>query len=137
MSDKLYYSITTRKFILRTSHNGWLLATRKLYNEVLYFRLFLEHADLHEMGNQRAMRELERMTVAGRDKQPVAYPLPYQGFPLYFRRAAINAALAAGRSYLARDKQVFPSETFSASINLYKANYTILDSHSITMKVWN
>lgn len=139
MSDKLYYSITTRKFILRTSHNGWLLATRKLYNEVLYFyyRLFLEHADLHEMGNQRAMRELERMTVAGRDKQPVAYPLPYQGFPLYFRRAAINAALAAGRSYLARDKQVFPSETFSASINLYKGNYKNLDSHSITMKVWN
>ena len=139
MSDRLYYSITTRKFILRTSHDGWLLATRKLYNEVLYFyyRLFLEHSELYALGNQKALRELERMTIVGRDKQPVEEPLPWKGFPLYLRRAAINAALSAGRSYLARDKQAFPSETFSASINLYKGNYKNLDSRSITIKVWN
>ena len=124
---------------MRTSHNGWLLATRKLYNEVLYFyyRLFLKHSEFHKLGNQKALRELERMTIVGRDKRPVEYPFPWRGFPLYLRRAAINAALSAGRSYLARDKQAFPSETFSASINLYKGNYRNLDSHSITIKVWN
>ena len=138
MSTKNYYSMTTKKFILRTSHNGWLLATQKFYNDILYFyyKLFLEHPEFHSMGNQKAMRALECLSIVGRDKKPVESPLPWKAVPLYFRRAAINSALAAGKSYLAREEQEHPSEAFSAGITLYKGMYKDLDGHSVRIKVW-
>lgn len=137
--EKNCYAITTKKFILKTSHDAWLLKTQEVYNKVLYFyyQLFLEHPELHTLGNQKLLRELERFTIVGRDKCPVQHPLPFEGVPLYFRRAAINAAIAAGRSYLARDKQKKPTEEFEAGVTLYKGNYKELDSHSIKIKVWN
>lgn len=139
MSEKNYYSMTTKRFTLRTSHNEWLLITRRLYNDVLYFyyKLFLEHPELNSLTNQKAMRALECMSIVGRDKKPVEVPLPWKGVPLYFRRAAINSALAAGRSYLARSEQTCPSQEFSSGITLYKGMYKDLDSHSVMVKVWN
>ena len=139
MSEKNYYSMTTKRFTLRTAHNEWLLVTRKLYNDVLYFyyKLFLGHPELNSLTNQKAMRALECMSIVGRDKKPVENPLPWKGVPLYFRRAAINSALAAGRSYLARAEQTCPSQEFSSGITLYKGMYKDLDSHSVMVKVWN
>ena len=139
MSEKNYYSMTTKRFTLRTSHNEWLLITRRLYNDVLYFyyKLFLEHPELNSLTNQKAMRALECMSIVGRDKKPVEVPLPWKGVPLYFRRAAINSALAAGRSYLARSEQTCPSQEFSSGITLYKGMYKDLDNHSVMVKVWN
>ena len=139
MSEKNYYSMTTKRFTLRTSHNKWLLITRRLYNDVLYFyyKLFLEHPELNSLTNQKAMRALECLSIVGRDKKPVEVPLPWKGVPLYFRRAAINSALAAGRSYLARSEQTCPSQEFSSGITLYKGMYKDLDSHSVMVKVWN
>ena len=139
MSEKNYYSMTTKRFTLRTSHNEWLLITRRLYNDVLYFyyKLFLEHPELNSLTNQKAMRALECLSIVGRDKKPVEVPLPWKGVPLYFRRAAINSALAAGRSYLARSEQTCPSQEFSSGITLYKGMYKDLDSHSVMVKVWN
>mgnify|MGYP002279660867 CR=1 FL=1 len=139
MAEKNYYSMTTKRFTLRTAHNGWLSATRKVYNDVLYFyyKLFLEHPEFYGLTNQKAMRALECLSIVGRDKKPVENPLPWEGVPLYFRRAAINSALAAGRSYLSREEQTCPSREFSSGITLYKGMYKDLDSHSIRVKVWN
>ena len=139
MAEKNYYSMTTKRFTLRTAHNGWLSATRKFYNDVLYFyyKLFLEHPEFYSLTNQKAMRALECLSIVGRDKKPVANPLPWEGVPLYFRRAAINSALAAGKSYLSREEQTCPSQEFSSGITLYKGMYKDLDSHSIRVKVWN
>lgn len=136
---KGYYVITTKRFALRTSHGTWLRATQELYNEILhfYYRLFLRHPELHSLGSQKLLRALEQLSIVGRDKRPVEQPLPFKGVPLYFRRAAINAALAAGKSYLARDGQEQPTEVFEAGVTLYKGTYKDLDSHSIRMKVWN
>ncbi len=102
-----------------------------------YYKLFLEHPELNSLTNQKAMRALECMSIVGRDKKPVEVPLPWKGVPLYFRRAAINSALAAGRSYLARSEQTCPSQEFSSGITLYKGMYKDLDSHSVMVKVWN
>ncbi len=102
-----------------------------------YYKLFLEHPELNSLTNQKAMRSLECMSIVGRDKKPVEVPLPWKGVPLYFRRAAINSALAAGRSYLARSEQTCPSQEFSSGITLYKGMYKDLDSHSVMVKVWN
>lgn len=134
-----YYAITTKIFLLRTSHDEWLRATQELYNKVLYFyyRLFLDHPELHGLGDQKLLREMERLSIVGRDGRPVERPLPFEKFPLYFRRAAINAALAAGKSYLAREDQERPTEAFASGVTLYKGNYKDLDSHSIRLKVWD
>ena len=85
-----YYAITTKRFVLRTSHEDWLRATQKLYNEILYFyyRLFLERPELHGLGNQKLLRALEQLSIVGRDKRAVEHPLPFNGVPMYFRRAA-------------------------------------------------
>lgn len=82
-----YYSIITKKFTLRTSHSGWLLATRNLYNKILgfYYTLYLENKDIQELGSQNALRELEKRSIMGRDKKPVPFPLPWKKVPLYFR----------------------------------------------------
>ena len=104
---KEHYVITTKRFLLRTRHNDWLVYTRDLYNEVLtfYYHLFIDHPEFHALGNQDAMRALEKRTIVGRDKMPVPEPLPWKKVPLYFRRAAINEAIAAGKSYLSREEQ--------------------------------
>lgn len=131
--------MTTKKFTLRTAHTEWLLLTGQFYNEILYFyyQLFLGHEELHRMGNQKAMRSLERLSIVGKAGEAVECPLPWKGVPLYFRRAAINTAMAAGKSYLARKEQAHPSKAFSAGITLYKGMYRELDNHSVEMKVWN
>ena len=139
MPDKEYYSMTTKKFTLKSSHNEWLWDTWKFYNEILYFyyRLFQEHPELYGLDNQKAMRALERLSIVGRDKKPVESPLPWKGVPLYFRRAAINSALAAGKRYLLRSEQKNTSKMFTSDITLYKGMYRELDSHSVIGKVWN
>ena len=122
MEKTTYYAVTTKKFVLRCIHKEWLERTADLYNQVLlfYYQLYLEQPELHQAGNQRAMRGLEQLTIAGRDKKEVPFPLPWEKIPLYFRRAAINAAIAAGKSYLARDRQWKQTERFAASVTFYK-----------------
>ena len=133
------YAIVTKRFQLRTAHVCWLKETQRIYNEILrfYYMLFLEKTELHGLGNQKLMRELECLSIVGRDKKPVEYPLPWKGVPLYFRRAAINTALAAGKSYLSREGQEQPTAAFSAGVTLYKGTYRELTSHSIEIKVYD
>ena len=133
------YAIVTKRFQLRTAHVCWLKETQRIYNEILhfYYMLFLEKTELHGLGNQKLMRELECLSIVGRDKKPVDYPLPWKGVPLYFRRAAINTALAAGKSYLSREGQEQPTAAFSAGVTLYKGTYRELTSHSIEIKVYD
>ena len=137
--EKECYAIVTKRFQLRTAHVCWLKETQRIYNEILhfYYMLFLEKTELHGLGNQKLMRELECLSIVGRDKKPVEYPLPWKGVPLYFRRAAINTALAAGKSYLSREGQEQPTAAFSAGVTLYKGTYRELTSHSIEIKVYD
>ncbi|MCB7304634.1 transposase [Bariatricus massiliensis] len=139
MESKTYYATTTKRFILRTKHQDWLVETQIFYNEILafYYNLYLKMSDFHEEGGQRVMRELEKLTIVGRDKQEVLYPLPWCKVPLYFRRAAINAAIAAGKSYLSRDEQQQRTQTFTKSVTFYKGMYRNLNEKSVELKVWS
>ena len=74
--------------------------------------MFLEHSELHSLGKQKLLRALEQLSIVGRDKRPAEQPLPFKGVPLYFRRAAINAAVNLERKtreslseHLSCDKQ--------------------------------
>lgn len=116
----------------------WFFSTQEYYNEILlfYYRLFLTEKELQDKSTQQIGRELERLTIVGRDKIPVKYPLPWKKVPLYFRRAAINAAIAAGRSYLSRGQQQETSN-FCKAVTYYKGMYRNLTSTNIDLKVWN
>nr|WP_308747456.1 transposase [uncultured Bariatricus sp.] len=139
MKNPTYYTVTTRKFILRCNHQEWLERTRMLYNEVLqfYYELYLNQQAQLNAGSQQVMRSLEQLTIVGRDKKEVPFPLPWEKIPLYFRRAAINAAIAAGKSYLARDRQWKQTEKFTASVTFYKGMYKRLNEKSVELKVWD
>lgn len=149
MASKGCYSVTTRQFVLRCKHREWLEATQKLYNEVLlfYYNLFLDCAegDASIMGQsaQQILRSLEVLTIVGRAKEPVPAPLAWKGVPLYFRRAAINAAAAAGRRDFARNREtgqkeskVKRTEQFTNSVTFYKGMYRELSEDGIDLKIW-
>ena len=97
MAGKSCYSITVRKFNVLSDHTEWFRRTQELYNEILlfYYNLYLEKLSQDQPGTLETLRILEKMTVPGRDRQPVSDPLPWEKIPLYFRRAAINTATAA------------------------------------------
>lgn len=138
MQDNAYYSITTKRFVLRTRHSDWLEETQMLYNQVLlfYYNLFLDREEIQGQSAKQASRALEVLTIVGRDKQPVQHPLPWIKVPLYFRRAAINAAISAGKSYLTREGQGSRTEQFRMSVTFYKGMYNDFDENKISLKVW-
>lgn len=139
MENGEFYSITTKRFVLCTKQRQLLEMTQELYNRVLlfYYRLFLDREDIRKLGNRQACRELERLTIVGREKQPVPYPLPWEKVPLYFRRAAVNGAISAGRSFLSRGDQPEPAKEFHKSVTFYKGMYEGLTEREVTLKLWN
>ena len=118
MEKMPYYAITVRRYNVLFRHTEWFHQTQDLYNEILlfYYQLYLETFPDEQPGTQEALRILEKLTIVGRDKQPVPNPIPWKKVPLYFRRAAINTATAAAKSYLAREEQEQPTEAFTESV---------------------
>ena len=133
------YSITVKKFNVFCRHTDWLRQTQELYNEILgfYYELYLDMFIESTPGAMEALRTLEKMTIIGRDKQPVPNPLPWTKVPLYFRRAAINAAIAAARSYRTREAQNRRTQQFTESVTFYKGMYRDFNEKEITLKIWN
>lgn len=147
MKSQQYYCVTTKCFTLRCAHEEWLVQTQELYNQVLlfYYNLFLDlemkqPGILKSSGNQQILRELEKLTVVGREKKPVPYLLPWSKLPLYFRRAAVNASIASAKSHLERvaNKQFEQSaKSFRDSVTFYKGMYRKLEEHTVELKVWD
>ena len=139
MEKMPYYAITVRRYNVLFRYTEWFHQTQDLYNEILlfYYRLYLDFFSEKQPGALETLRTLEKMTIPGRDKQPVPYPLPWQKVPLYFRRAAINTATAAAKSYLSREQQEQPTETFTESVTFYKGMYRDFQENTISLKLWD
>lgn len=158
MNGKVGSSTVTYKLKLRVIHPDWVRQTEALYNEVLsfYHGLLMDDFALLELGNMELLRKLEQMTVVGRSKEPVPVPIPFQKVPIYFRRAAINAAIGHARSYvgLMRDweqrkadaerrgfvwkkKEPAIPYAFHSSVVLYKGMFKKFGQGSILLKLWN
>lgn len=147
MEEKQYYCVTTRKFTLRCGQEEWLQSTQEIYNKVLlfYYQLFLKLEEkspgsFMACSNHQILRELEKYTIVGRDKNPVIFPLPYEKVPLYFRRAAINGAIASAKSYFARTRNgnmTSKTEIFQKGVTYYKGMYQNFTQNHISLKVWN
>ncbi|QCT70875.1 hypothetical protein [Eubacterium maltosivorans] len=107
------YAITTYKIQLNYKHLDWFKKTQSLFDAVLafYYELLERQPEALSLTNQNLLRHLELQTIKQRDGTPPETPLPFERIPLYFRRAAINAAISMYRSYMSKlrdweDKQM-------------------------------
>lgn len=140
MNGNQGYSITTWRLRLRCRHPEWLQQTQDFYNQIVhfYYDLFLEHRELSGLNSQKALRELEILSLPGREKRIPMCPLPWDKVPLYFRRSAINAGVAAAKSYAAREESyVRRTEKFNEAVVYYKGMYREFSSGEISLKVWD
>lgn len=140
MSSKQGYSITTWRLRLRCRHPDWLKETQDFFNQVeqFYYDLLLEHQELWNLNSQKTLRALEMLSLPGREKRVPENPFPWTDVPLYFRRAAANAGIAAAKSYITREEK-FPSRkasSFNSAVVYYKGMYRDFSSGEITLKVW-
>ncbi|MBU5304838.1 hypothetical protein [Eubacterium callanderi] len=100
------YAITTYKIQLNYKHLDWFKQTQSLFDAVLafYYKLLEKQPEVLSLSNQNLLRHLELQTIKQRDGTPPETPLPFEKIPLYFRRAAINAAISMYRSYVGKLK---------------------------------
>ena len=98
------YAITTYKIQLNYKHLDWFKKTQSLFDAVLafYYELLERQPEALSLTNQNLLRHLELQTIKQRDGTPPETPLPFKKIPLYFRRAAINAAISMYRSYMSK-----------------------------------
>ena len=96
------YAITTYKIQLNYKHLDWFKKTQSLFDAVLvfYYELLERQPEALSLTNQNLLRHLELQTIKQRDGTQPETPLPFKKIPLYFRRAAINAAISMYRSYI-------------------------------------
>jgi hypothetical protein len=135
------YSITTKCLRLCCGHPGWLRQTQEYYNEIaeFYYNLLLERPELWDKNSQQTLRELECLSLPGREKRTPEHPLPWPKIPLYFRRAAANTGIAAAKSHISR-METAPgrkAEKLNAAVTYYKGMYRDFTPSEITLKVWD
>ena len=77
MGTKQGYAITTWRLRLRCKHPEWLETTQNFYNEIqkFYYDLYLERPELWNENSQNALRGLETLSIPGRTRKQVEYPV--------------------------------------------------------------
>lgn len=146
MADKGASTVTYQKK-LTCRHPEWFSSTRKLYNQVLnfYYNLLEENPDIGLLSSHKALRELEKLTIKGRNREMPPIPLPFERLPLYFRRAAINGAIAMMHSFLEKmkgwelekkGKEPKAAGFIESAPVFYKGMYKELEENSVFMKLY-
>ena len=142
------YAITTYKIQLNYKHLDWFKQTQSLFDDVLafYYKLLEKQPEALSLSNQNLLRHLELQTIKQRDGTPPETPLPFEKIPLYFRRAAINAAISMYRSYVGKLKawqesqiksgKPSPPKCLHMSMLYYKGMYKDFDEKSILLKLY-
>ena len=145
---KAGYAITTYKIQLNYKHLDWFKQTQSLFDAVLafYYELLEKQPEALSLSNQNLLRHLELQTIKQRDGTKPEIPLPFEKIPLYFRRAAINAAISMYRSYMGKlktwaEKQIknekpSPPKRLHMSMLYYKGMYKDFDEKSILLKLY-
>ena len=133
------------------------MCIRDRYNKVqaFYHAILLKQMALLKLSNHQALREMEKWTIGSKKGEEPVYPLPFGPIPLYFRRAAINGALSAARSYVGRLKtwqekkdrleqegKLYkapvpkPVQEFHCAPVFYKGQYKNFTTKDIILKLW-
>ena len=142
------YAITTYKIQLNYRHLDWFKQTQSLFDAVLafYYERLEKQPETLSLSNQNLLRHLELQTIKQRDGTPPETPLPFEKIPLYFRRAAINAAISMYRSYMGKLKAwqegpiksgtPSPPKCLHMSMLYYKGMYKDFGEKSILLKLY-
>lgn len=124
---------------------SWLEKTQEYFRNVVdfYYGLLCRHEELWNSSLFEIQRELELLTLAGREKRQPECPLPFGKVPVYFRRSAINKAAAVVKSTVAGihkadsgKTEAFP-EGIDANVTFFKGMYSDLTSEEVQLKLWN
>ena len=85
---------------LESRHLDWFKSTQDLYRQVtgFYLLLLLDKTHLLKQSQKEALSELERLTIVGIDRPKPEILLPWD-IPMLFRRACINQAIGAAKSF--------------------------------------
>ena len=137
---KTGFSIRTYKKRISVPDPELLDMTTEYYRKVanFYYHLLRHHEELFSLGITGIQRELEILSIPGRDGREPIDPLPYEMVPLYIRRSAINKAATAVKTALARDEEhpIFPDQ-ISPQITFFKGAYRDLSNESVDLKLWD
>lgn len=97
---KTGYSIKTWRMRLFCPEQDMLAKTEQLYQETVdfYYKILQTRQDIWKDNLLSIQRELELLTVPGRDGRVPLYTPPHGKLPVYFRRSAMNKAGIAVKS---------------------------------------
>ncbi|MFW5632674.1 MAG: transposase, partial [Acetivibrio ethanolgignens] len=136
------YQVKTYCFRLYCQDKEYLQMTKTVYNLVVnfYYDILSKESELESLNRQQKMRQLELMTVGGKEGGNIKYYFPFGKVPLYFRRAAINDAIRLWKSYVSgneKDERRKPAGNILAYPVFYKGMYKNFTETGICLKLWN
>ena len=120
-----------------------LAKTEQLYQETVdfYYEILQTRQDIWKENLLSIQRELELLTVPGRDGRVPLYTPPHGKLPVYFRRSAMNKAGIAVKSAAVvgenQKKEIIFPEKIDASLTFFKGMYRDLTDTSVVLKLWN
>jgi len=144
----------------RPGISDWFADTRALFNQVaqFYFQVIQAHPELLALPNKAALTALEKLTHKTKANPDPAHPLEQvsANIPACFRRAAINAALGAARSFHAnlerwrrrkekaaargkqfRERPPVPPRVWARSVTFYAGMWKEWQPGRIVLKLWD
>lgn len=144
----------------RPGISEWFASTHELFNRVVafYFNVIQARLDMLDLSNKEALTALERLTHATKRNPDPPVPLSEVAthIPAMFRRAAINTALGAARSFHSnlarwrREKEKaeargrrfhkhppVPPRNWNRSSTFYAGMWKQRTNRRITLKLWD
>ena len=134
---KGFYTLTYRFRILDGDARVFE-ETKELYNRVVEFFLgmYFSNPFLSQVPAGQLLREMEKLVIPARGCESAPVEFPFGKVPLYFRRAAINGAIAAARQMESR-KEAWSGQTFHMAPVFYRGMYRDLTGESVELKLWD
>ena len=138
------YSICTYRVRLYDRHLKWIIETRDLYEKVIiHFLTVLEQEpELLEQSDFNLLRSLEIKCIGTKEMkaqgmQPEFPITDLPKIPLYFRRSAINVAIACFRNAKLPAGTSLDQYAKNCPMILYKGMYREFQDASIELKLFN
>ena len=148
--EKTGHCILTYRVRLYDRHFNWLEQTKELYTNVVahFFQVLIKEEELLQQSDFLLLRALEEKCIGTKEMKAngvaVSYPLVnFPKIPLYFRRSAINAAIALMRKFIlhtqwneAEAELDLEAICSTCPLTLYKGMYQNFTDTSIELKVF-
>ena len=142
--EKTGHCILTYRVRLYDRHYSWLELTKELYTKVVthFFEVLRKEKELLQQSDFLLLRALEEKCIGTKEMKAKGIPVPYPllnfpKIPLYFRRSAINAAIALMRKCMLNDKwENLEHNCSTCPLTLYKGMYQNFTDTTIDLKVF-